>query len=301
VRRAAAAAAAALGALAAAPAPAHAHGLAGRSDLPIPEWLFAWAAAIVLVVSFALLAAMWTRPKLADDRWRPLPWGLARRLASRPVDIAAGALGAALLAFVLWAAVAGEDSATGNLAPTAVYVAFWLGLVPANLLLGDVYHALNPWRAIARAAVAAYERSTGRDARLLYTYPDRLGYWPAVAVLVAFGALELAAPDGDRPRVLAVAIVVFSELTFLGMALYGIEAWTRSGDGFAVYFRLLSRLAPVARAARRDRDPGAAHGPPGGRAGRRARRGRVRDVRHGHVRRGVGRVALAADGRSPRA
>ena len=34
------------------PAAAFAHGLVGRADLPIPEWLFGWAAAVVLVVSF---------------------------------------------------------------------------------------------------------------------------------------------------------------------------------------------------------------------------------------------------------
>ena len=31
-------------------APAHAHGLVGRTDLPIPEWLFGWGATVVLVV-----------------------------------------------------------------------------------------------------------------------------------------------------------------------------------------------------------------------------------------------------------
>src|SRR5215217_8628470 len=37
--------------LAFAPA-AEAHGLVGRTDLPIPEWLFGWAGTAVLVISF---------------------------------------------------------------------------------------------------------------------------------------------------------------------------------------------------------------------------------------------------------
>ena len=41
------------------PASAAAHGLAGRADLPVPTWLFSWAAAIVLVLSFMALAVMW--------------------------------------------------------------------------------------------------------------------------------------------------------------------------------------------------------------------------------------------------
>ena len=48
----------------AAPAPASAHGLVQRSNLPIPEWLFGWAAAVVLVISFVALAALWPKPRL---------------------------------------------------------------------------------------------------------------------------------------------------------------------------------------------------------------------------------------------
>jgi len=40
------------------PSAAQAHGIVQRSNLPIPEWLFGWAAALVLVVSFAALAAL---------------------------------------------------------------------------------------------------------------------------------------------------------------------------------------------------------------------------------------------------
>ncbi|HEV3128938.1 MAG TPA: fenitrothion hydrolase, partial [Solirubrobacteraceae bacterium] len=48
----------AFGSSAVLPAPASAHGIGGVSDLPIPTWLFAWAAAIVLVASFVALATL---------------------------------------------------------------------------------------------------------------------------------------------------------------------------------------------------------------------------------------------------
>ena len=63
-RRLALAAALALSAALALPASALAHGLVGKQDLPIPRWLFAWAAAAVLVVSFVALAVLWPRPRL---------------------------------------------------------------------------------------------------------------------------------------------------------------------------------------------------------------------------------------------
>jgi len=49
------------------PDAASAHGLVGRSDLPIPEWLFGWAAAVVLLISFAALSLLWPKPKLEGD------------------------------------------------------------------------------------------------------------------------------------------------------------------------------------------------------------------------------------------
>jgi hypothetical protein len=65
-----------LAAVAALPATASAHGLAGKQDLPIPRWLFAWAAALVLVISFAALAALWTR-----SRWETYTGTFARSVA----------------------------------------------------------------------------------------------------------------------------------------------------------------------------------------------------------------------------
>ena len=53
------------------PQVAFAHGLVGRADLPIPEWLFGWAAAVVLLVSFAALSLLWREPKLEDDDGYP--------------------------------------------------------------------------------------------------------------------------------------------------------------------------------------------------------------------------------------
>ena len=78
-----------------------AHGIVGRTDLPIPQWLFGWAAAVVLVVSFVALAVLWPQPRLQDGGgFRPLPAGLSRVLTSRVVEVLCGAIGVALLFLV---------------------------------------------------------------------------------------------------------------------------------------------------------------------------------------------------------
>ena len=91
VRSASALASLGLLASAALPASASAHGLVGKQDLPIPRWLFAWAAAVVLVVSFVALAVLWPRPRLERRRraracWRaPVgPRGAVRRRWASP-------------------------------------------------------------------------------------------------------------------------------------------------------------------------------------------------------------------------
>jgi hypothetical protein len=211
-----------------------AHGLVQRASLPIPEWLFGWAAAAVLCVSFVALAVLWPRPRLEHPGWRPLPWGLGRFLGSRAVEIACGALGVAVLVLVLVTGYAGPDTPLDNFAPTFVFIVFWVGLVFVSVLLGDVFRAFNPWRALGRVLLR------GREPR---PYPERLGRWPAAAGLLVFTWIELASGWGEEPATLATAVAGYTLLTLVGMAVYGAEPWARHGETFSVYFNLFSRLS----------------------------------------------------------
>lgn len=237
-------------ALAVAP-PAEAHGLTGRKDLPIPTWLFGWAAVLVLVASFVALGALWRKPKLEHRDWRPLPWRLDRVLASRALEILAGAVGIFLFLIVIWSGLAGVQNAGENFAPTFVYVVFWVGLVPVSILFGDVYRAFNPWRAAGRAVAWGASRALREPARAPFSYPEGLGRWPAAAGLLAFAALELVAPDGALPRNVAIAALIYTIAMFVGMALYGVEPWSRRGDAFSVYFGLFARLSAFEQRERR--------------------------------------------------
>ena len=240
-------AAGALVAGAAAPASAAAHGLVGRADLPIPTWLFSWAAAIVLIVSFLLLASSWQQPRLQVGGFRAWPQGLARAVTHPLVEVVCGTIGVGLLVLVVWAGFEGSAVVSDNIAPSFIYVAFWLGLVPLSLLFGNVFRLFNPWRAAGRL-VAWLGRDRTPEA---LPYPERLGYWPAAAGLVAFVWLEIGSADGNDPRTLAWATLVYSAVTWVGMMLYGVEAWSRRGEAFGVYFGLLSRMSVMERRGRR--------------------------------------------------
>lgn len=221
-----------------------AHGLVGRTDLPIPEWLFGWAAAVVLVVSFVALAVLWPKPRLQDGGFRPSPDWLSRALGNRVVEVVCGIIGVALLLLVVYSGLSGAQVATANFAPSFVFVVFWVGLVPASILLGDVFRAFNPWRALGRTVAWISQTAAREPLPAPLAYPDRLGYLPAAAGLFAFTALELVASNGSEPKNVAIATLVYSAVTFVAMALYGVEAWIARGEAFSVYFGLFARISP---------------------------------------------------------
>ena len=226
------------------PAAASAHGLGGLTNLPIPGWMFLVGGATVLVVSFLGLAVLWPEPRLSPpDAGRPMPRAMQRVILSRAPEIALRVVGVVLFVAVWSAAAFGSSRAFLNLAPTFVYVVFWVGLGVTVVLFGDVWASLDPWRTIGDV-VAWAGRRLGMRPRAR-TYPDTLGVLPAVVLLLAFVSLELVYDDPANPRVLAAAILVYSVTTWTGAAVFGRDEWRRNGDGFAVYFSLLSKLALV--------------------------------------------------------
>ena len=229
----------------ASPDVAAAHGLGAVKDLPVPLWLFYYGGAIVLVLSFAVLGALWRRPRLEGRvDGRPLPEPLQRFLLSSGLRIAAGTLSFGLFLVVLASCLLGEQDARVNLGPTFIWVLFWVGLVPIVVVFGNVWRVLSPWRAAADALAWV----TGREGHSWSPtpYPERLGRWPAALLLFLFTAFELAYDSPSDPAVLGFAAFVYSVITWFGMYTFGREVWSRRGDAFGVYFELLSRLSPFA-------------------------------------------------------
>jgi hypothetical protein len=223
------------------PAIAGAHGIFGRAYLPVPTWLFAWAAGAVLILSFVALPRLWALPRL--EHVSP------RRLMGLPAFLGpvCGTIGIAVFALVVLSGVEGSQIPTANLAPTAVFVLFWVGTPVLSALVGDVFRPFNPWRAAARALAWATRHS--RLNRHLgaepLAYPAWLGRWPAVAGILAFAWLELVFVDREQPATLATLAVGYALVQLIGMACFGIERWSERGDAFGVAFNLFARLSPL--------------------------------------------------------
>ena len=218
-----------------------AHGLVGRTDLPIPKWLFGWAAAIVLVVSFAGLAALWPKPELQDERgrrWFTMP---------RFVDPLLGLIGVASFVAVVYCGIAGAQDAQDNLAPTIIYVHFWVGMAVVSVVFGDVFKALNPWRAIARFVAWIANRLSKDELPAPLQYPAKLGRWPAAISILIFTWVELNYVNRDDPSQLAIMALAYAGIQLVGMSFFGIDTWEERADGFQTLWTTYSRLAPFRR------------------------------------------------------
>ena len=279
------------------------HALVGRQDLPIPEWLFAWGASLVLIVSFVALSVAWQRTRLraarTGARWRR---GSRGCWSTRSPRSSPGSPAWLLLGVVVWSGLTGTEAPDRNFSVTFVFVTVWLGMVAISVVFGDVFRAFNPWRAIARAVGAIFELVARQSPPPPLRYPERLGRWPAVAGILAFVWLELIygaagfQTVGLTPHTVAIATLVYSAYTFVGMALFGSERWLDRGEAFSVYFGMFASLAPLevrdgrlgpAEAARRRARPGS---PPPGLGGA----GPAHD-RRDHLRRRLRGGACGAD------
>jgi hypothetical protein len=226
-----------------------AHALVAKQDLPLPAWLFAWAASIVLVVSFFALSAAWRKPRFEEERWRPSAAWLTTVLRSWPIQVLCGGLGAFLLGVGIYSGIHGTEAPDRNYAITFFFVTAWIGFPFVSALLGNVFPPFNPWRAIARVAGGAYGLVARRRMRHL-AYPERLGRWPAAVGLLGFVWLEVVYGSsggvavGLEPHAAGVAACVYTGYTLAMMALFGRETWCARGEIFSVYFGMFSQLAP---------------------------------------------------------
>ncbi len=219
------------------PGIAQAHSFGVIYTLPVPFWLYAWSASAALVVSFAIVGLFATQPAsvlptATEDEApiRELPRWLLPILKT-------GSL--VLLALCIVCGLLGTANPYGNFNMTFFWIMFVLGFAYLTALIGDVYERISPFKTMARGLARALGRESG-----WLSYPLMLGYTPALLFYAGFLWLELF--GGGSPQRLSWALLIYSGCTLLGTMLFGARDWLRYGEFFAVWLRLIARMAPLA-------------------------------------------------------
>lgn len=219
---------------------ARAHGFDERYDLPVPFAAVVAAACAAVLLSF-IAAALFARGASA---------GVHRVAVVIPLPrtVLLAARGAAWLLWLLTiaAALLGSRDPLMNLAPTLVWIVWWIGLAFASALVGDLWAALDPWRSsFEMLDAAARKLGCARGAALGWRWPAALGMWPAVALLLAWSWLEIIYPLASVPQQLGRAALLWTLVNIGGMVGFGRANWQAHADVFALVFATLGRIAPL--------------------------------------------------------
>jgi hypothetical protein len=216
-----------------------AHAAPINYKFPLPIWLYVAAGGAAVLLS-APAAAIAVTEGAAVERRGPDLYRYAR-----PLGVLLTAVGAAL---VLLALAGGLFSTTDesqeffeNPVLVLTWVDFWVGLGIVSWLVGNVWERVSPLNVAGRFVDRLLARSGVQSLR----YPERLGQWPAVALLLVWSWMELIWGPAKEPRPFAAILIAYLLATLVGCALYGAEAWFGNVELFSVFARTLSRFSPL--------------------------------------------------------
>ncbi|HVR68444.1 MAG TPA: hypothetical protein VMT98_17480 [Verrucomicrobiae bacterium] len=220
--------------------PAAAHTTEGGIVLLLPTAYYITGGTIVVALTFLLLLFVPARLFHCLVRWR-------KRLGNWPAlpPLIGSSVSFAILVVLLTAGLIGSRDPLANPLPLAIWTLFWIALTILQALAGDIWAAINPWVAPYRVILRLLGRSA--DGEPLLRYPGWLGYWPAVLGFLAFGWFELVDPAPADPERLAFAVVVYTDITLVGMILFGERAWLSRAECFSVFLGFVARLSPLQR------------------------------------------------------
>jgi hypothetical protein len=224
-------------------ASASAHVFVQPYTLPVPFWMYLYACAATVVLSFAVVAYVTGRPfgegGEASPRWDLLPGTAAAQRMWRAALTVARAAALLGLALTVAGGFFGTADPRANINMTLFWVGLLLGWTYATAVAGDLYALVNPWRTLVDAIEAA-----GLDlSKARVRYPAWLGYTPAFVFYVALIWIELFTLP--RPLLLSVALLIYTLATLAGCFVFGTAAWLVRGELFTVFFGLVGLMAPV--------------------------------------------------------
>jgi hypothetical protein len=221
------------------------HGFGARFDLPASLSLYLFAAAAVVAVSFVMVVVF--AGERVGERAVQYPRREVRLLRGLPrvgwLRALTGGFGVLFLLAVIVTGFFGPTQPERNPAEYLTWIYFWAGLFVVNGLVGPVWDAVNPFRAldgVVRWARRAPTPEPGARDPL-----ERVGVWPAAVLYFSFAWLELASGYSNRPWLVAWVALGYTVFTVAGMQRFGAASWLGHVEFFTVLFSILRRFAPI--------------------------------------------------------
>lgn len=237
--------------------PVYAHGFGERYDLPVPLGYYVVGAGLAVALSFVVVGLFvrggsgtsdYPRYNLLKHRW-------SRAILTSPLLIVPIKLASVVvLGLLIFAGFFGDTDPNDNLAPTFIWIIWWVGMGFFVALVGNIWALVNPWAAIYEGVEWVYRRfSPGGSLSLNEKYPEGWRMWPAAVTFFCFAWVENVYSENDLPARISLMVVAYSLLTLGGMVYFGKHTWLRNCEGFSVVFGFLSRFSPLeVRAASTD-------------------------------------------------
>lgn len=210
-----------------------AHAFGQTYALPIAPWLFLFAAAACIILSYIVIS--W----LVDPNPPKIAGSTRSVSVSRLIPI--------LKTFgviMFWLMISTGLLAVGSSSFIVVcfWVSFLIGFTYVVVLCGDIWQYINPFRTMYEGL----ERLLGTQRHSIFKYPQRLSYYPALVTYVGLIWLEfLSSGLGIVPDRLAYILLLYFAWTMTAAWLFGKEIWFRYGEFFSVFFRIVSHVSPI--------------------------------------------------------
>lgn len=142
--------------------------------------------------------------------------------------------GAAFFILVISTGLFGTQNAQTNLTPTALWVLFGVGLTFFTMLIGDIWSLLHPIASLLHWC---------KLPRRIHHYPVTWSVYPALVQFFLYRWIENIFRYAEYPRTLAIILIIYALVSFIGMIRYSPKVWLHYGDPFGVFFRLISTTA----------------------------------------------------------
>ena len=215
-----------------------AHSFGVSYNLPVPLWMYMYAGIATMVVSFLFVGYFFNKKSesLTYPKLNLSKFSFFGRLTHPSFLTALKIISVVLFLFTILTGLIGEDSSYSNFNMTFFWIVFVLGLTYATALFGNIYTIINPWKTITEWLV-------GKENQKIIKYPESFGYYPALIFYFVFIWIELL--GHTTPLRLSLILIIYTILNDLGVMFLGKEIWFKYCEFFSVFFRLISKLAPI--------------------------------------------------------